>query len=125
MEWVKRLALALAGALFLMIAAVDFARTRDFVSRSQPGEATVVSLYAGTSHPKLTFTDPRGDTIEFYASGWISHRVGERVPVRFLASDPRGSVQVDEPGSLWFLPVLFGLLGSGALIAGLFTKRRR
>lgn len=117
--------LALVGAVFLTVSCITIVMTQGFVSRAQHSEATVVSLYAGTSHPTLEFTDSKGEKFEFHGTGWTSHRMGDRVPVLFLESDPVTSVKIDEPGSLWFLPAMFGLLGGSALLIGLFAILRR
>jgi hypothetical protein len=111
-----------AGLLFVGISVITSLVTRDFISNAQRAEATVVSLYAGSSHPKLEFVRPDGEKVDFYGSGWISHRVGDRVPVLYLKD---GAAKIDEPGSLWFLPGMFGALGGAALLVSVFMFLRR
>jgi hypothetical protein len=111
--------LAVAGAAFVALSVLGVLNTNSFISRAKRGEATVVSLYAGSSHPKFEFVDPNGEKLSFYGTGWISHRVGDRVPVLFLDSDSRKTVKLDEPGALWFLPGAFGFFGGAALLTGL------
>ena len=116
--------LALAGVLFVGIAVVIGVSTREFISNAQGGEATVVSLHAGSAHPKLEFVRADGKTLEFYGSGWISHRVGDRVPVLYEANGTPSSIELDEPSTLWFLPGMFGALGSVAFLVGLYVSLR-
>lgn len=116
--------LALAGCVFVALALLITAHTNRFIARASRAEATVVSLYAGSSHPKFEFIDPHGEKLNFYGSGWISHRVGDRVPVLFLENDPHGTAQLGEPGALWFLPGAFVLLGGAALLIGLTVLLR-
>jgi hypothetical protein len=119
------LALALVGAVFLAISSIVIVMTQRFTTVARRAEATVVSLYAGPSHPKIEFIGPTGEKFEFYGSGWTSHRVGDGVHVLFLDSDPEASARLDEPGSIWFLPSMFALLGGGALVVGLLVVLRR
>jgi hypothetical protein len=118
------LVMALVGAVFLMLSCIGILLTQAFVERAQRGEAVVVSLHRGPSHPKIEFIGSKGEKIEFYGTGLTSHRVGDRVSVLFLDSDPETSVRLDEPGSLWFLPSVFGVLGGAALVVGLFILLR-
>jgi hypothetical protein len=102
----------------------DVLTTREFLAHAQQTEGTVISLYAGPSHPDIEFADLQGQKHRFPGTGFISFKPGDRVKVAYLANDPHRKAQVDEPGSLWFSAANSGVLGLGLLIAGTYLVVR-
>jgi len=117
----------LAGTALLAFVWLGAQAKTEFAHDARRAEGIVVALQAGPAHPKIEFADTNGNKVAFFAGGWISHRVGDRVQVLFLEDAPLATAQLDEPGSRWFLLTIVGTLGGGMLIGGslILARRRR
>lgn len=101
---------------------------RDDVA-AQHVTGVVTALNAGEAHPEIDFTTRAGKHVSFPAGGLISHEVGDRVRVSYDPKDPLATAQLEESGSLYFLPTIFGTIGLGfmapAVITSFATRKRR
>jgi hypothetical protein len=110
------LLLGLAAGIGGAIAAVS-------LSGDQHADGTVVDLsYGGRSYdPVVEFTGPSGNTVRF--TSWVGSNppawdVGEHVDVLYDPDNPRDAV-IDAYWQKWFLPTLFGLIGTPFLLLGI------
>lgn len=127
-----RVRAVLRGTFFLSIGAITLAfggiwgdRQRSFLARASLAEGVVSDLYSGAAHLLISFSDKAGQTYDFYTSGWISYRKGQRVRVLYLPDNPKRSAQLDDAGALWFTPLLLGMLGLLHVSAGVYIIARR
>ena len=113
-----------AGVATLMMVAFSVWGTSRLVRHGLRAKGIVTALYAGTSHPKVEFVARDGTTFVFPGNGFVSHRVGDAVTVLYAAENPGPSAVLEEPGALWMFNVSTGMLGLGAVAAGLYLLRR-
>jgi hypothetical protein len=110
-------------AIALLTAAGYTAAVRlAFIRNAAAAEGTVVELSAGGSHPQIEFITAAGEQVSYPQGGFIfGYKLGDRVPVRYLPSDPRGTASIGTVGALWFAPLLLTILGGLFAIAALLT----
>jgi hypothetical protein len=75
----------------------------------------------------VRYTPPNGDSITFASSLSSSHpsyKVGDTVPGLYVPNQPR-TARIDDFGSLWFLPLLLGVIGLAFTVGGLWPHRGR
>jgi hypothetical protein len=110
-------------AIALLVAAGYAAAIRlAFIRSAATAEGTVVELNAGGSHPQIEFTTAAGEHVSYPQGGFIfGYKPGDRVPVRYLPSDPRGTASIDAAGALWFVAALLATLGLLFAAAALLT----
>ena len=99
--------------------------TADFLRSARRAEGTVTALEAGNSHVRVEFMDQSGRRVVFPGNGWISHRVGERVPVVYSDDNPTATAHLDEPGSVWSWTVSLAAIGVGLSLTGTYLIRKR
>jgi Protein of unknown function (DUF3592) len=100
------------------------------ISGDRYADGTVVDLLgSGRYRAVVEFVAPDGATTRF--TSWVSTspppaEVGEHVGVRYNPDNPQDAV-IDQYWQIWFLPTLFGILGSPFLLLGfaMFTLARR
>ncbi|MCM2490869.1 DUF3592 domain-containing protein [Burkholderia glumae] len=102
------------GLVLALAAASSVYRTAEFSAASAVTTGTVVRLLAGAHHPEIVFEAADGRHYRRAIGTWRSLAAGERVPVRYLADNPDGSVEIDFDADIWSLPVFL------CLMAGLF-----
>ena len=116
------------GVVFVIVAAWILVSTIQFRGRAQSAEGVVVELVARsgskggvTYAPVYEFTDRNGESHRVQSSSSsnpASYDVGERVTVRYEPAEP-GDARIDGFMDNWFLPTIFGGIGSiFALIGG-------
>ena len=72
-----------------------------FVREASSANGIVVELKFGTSHPKIEFTLPNNEQVTYYQGGLIAgYKIGDKVHVLYLESDPRGTACIDTPGAI-------------------------
>jgi len=128
----------------LLLVALGFAiYTAHFIHRSAVAEGKVLSLRevispsdgpnqneSITYAPIFTFKAADGASYIISSETGISppgFAVGETVRVLYSPSNP-AEARIDSFAQLWFTPMIFGLLGVGAIAAGLLLlkmERRR
>jgi hypothetical protein len=107
---------ALAGAIWLTVEQWHFLE----IAQRAPGE--VVALNAGGSHPQIRFNGPDGQAISYPEGGLIwGYREGMQVEVLFDPAHPRRTAVVNDIGAIWGMSMLFGGIGAGLLLGGLWT----
>lgn len=107
-------ALSLAGWL-----ALEKGRFLDAAQRA-PGE--VVALNAGGSHPEIRFKGPDGQAISYPQGGLIwGYSEGMQVEVLFDPAHPKRTAVVNDTGAIWGMSMLFGGIGAGLFLGGLWT----
>lgn len=122
MERVKAIVFLLVGAGLFGLALVTATGVRRFVAHSEVARGRVSRLNAGGSHPQITFTTLRGETISFPQGGLIAgYKPSDEVRVRYRAADPRLSACIESFGALWSAPIMLGFLGFGLGLAGLLN----
>lgn len=123
--------LALVGSVLMMSAMVSHARS----------DATtgIVVAFSGVTPPPsqkgpppqpsvapvVVFTGADGSERRFTArwhSSEPAHALGDRVPVRYLRSDP-ASAWIDSFAESWLLPLIFSGLGGAFLMIGWLVSR--
>jgi hypothetical protein len=121
------LALAAAGAVFLVLGVRSFLRTRRFVSQatSATGTVTDVQTRTSTSHtgdgprlrtyryPVVRFQTQDGRTVEFESetgTSGFSQKPGEQVEVLYDPLKPE-EARIKTFMMLWFAPLIFTVVG--------------
>lgn len=117
------------GVLFVTVAIVSATNTRTFVAQASGAHGTVVDMvrrkstdsdHSDTYAPVVRFVTDTGETIEFTSdtsSNPPSYSRGERVEVLYRPLAPRNA-RINDFESLWASPLMFGGLGSIALLIG-------
>lgn len=123
LSWAWRL-FAAVGVVVLVVGAVVFVRTAQFVAGAERGTGTVIELSRGTNseggvtyYPVVRFTTSEGEAIEFVSSTGSSPPFavpGDRVDVLYDPDDPYNA-KLDGFLDLWLLPGGFVVMG-GVLI---------
>jgi hypothetical protein len=124
-ERVQGTLLGVAGLCVIGLAIFAWHLKTEFLRHAQRAEGTVTALKAGTSHVLIEFNDHAGNRIEFPGNGWISHRVGERVPVVYSEDNPIPTAQLDEPGAIWGWTGSLAFIGSVLSLTGAYTFGKR
>jgi hypothetical protein len=107
------------GILMLILALVLWSKTRGFIARAASTQGTVTELVevrddddgSLTFKPVVKFVAASGEEISFtssYSSRPAPYDVGETVEVIYLPGDAR----IKGFGSLWFGPLILGVLGT-------------
>ncbi|UAJ09548.1 DUF3592 domain-containing protein [Polymorphobacter megasporae] len=70
-------------------------------------------------HPLIEFATADGQTMRYNQNGMGSQRIGSHMPLRYLASDPRGTAIVATFWSTWSQVILPLIPAIGAIVLGL------
>ena len=90
------------GIVLLITGSALAVSRRQFVREAITANGIVVELKFGTSHPKIEFTLPNNERIAYYQGGLITgYKVGDKLHVLYLESDPRGTACIDTLGAIW------------------------
>ncbi len=96
-------------------------KTYRFVSRATTAQGMVTALDAGGSHPKIKFSDAKGEDIEYSQNGLIfGYQVGDQPTVLYDARNPREAC-VNTFGALWGFQTLGLFLGICFVAVGGFA----
>ena len=115
------------GPICMIVGAVSYFRTRNFIARASVAEGVVVEMVErrgenGTMFaPVYSFSDGLGESHTVYSSTSSyppSHRVGDRVTVLYEPESPEDAC-LDEFFDLWGFAVIPGGIGLGHFVIGL------
>jgi hypothetical protein len=129
-KWLGRAFLGV-GAILIVVSLGSAGLTLRFVHRSARATGNVVGMEESDSgdgrtfHPVVRFAPASGFPREFRSSFGAnppSYRVGDEVRVLYDPADP-GRASIDSFLSLWFVPLLTGIMGPIALALGLSQAR--
>jgi hypothetical protein len=108
------------GLLFLTVAICSVQSTRTFLGQASTARGTVIDMVRRQSNdsdtyaPVVRFSTEMGETIEFTSSTSSNppgYRTGESVEILYRPIAPRDA-RINDFGSLWASPLMFGTLGS-------------
>lgn len=106
------------GAILLLIALFFGISTQLFISQAEVANGTVISAASPNTTRRtvatISFTAANGQQVEFnsqVSSSPPEFTAGQRVLVYYDPANPAGSARPNSFLSLWFLPMLFGILG--------------
>ncbi|MGI4796212.1 MAG: DUF3592 domain-containing protein [Janthinobacterium lividum] len=117
-----RIAFALGGAGLLVAAYLLASSIMSFRTGATRAEGTVTALSAGGSHPVIRFTTADGSAFSFSSNGLIfGYRAGDRVAVLYDKAAPQRSAALDAVGSLYFFPLMLGLIGASFIVVPLLS----
>jgi len=127
-------AAAILTIVMSRVFSADAERRQRFFVESVPADAEVVRLWqtSDDSHRRMmdyTFTAPEGRArgrAPLSTAAWRALHVGDRVAIRYRASDPTESYPAGvgpEAPPVWLAPLIGAAMASGAV--GLFTVVRR
>ena len=113
---------SLGVAMLLVAGTLAWFRSSAIAARTH-ADGTVVELthYGKGFRPVVEFTPASGQAVRFtsvVASNPPAFRVGERVGVYFDVANP-GDAFIDTFWQLWFLPMIFTLIGAPLALLGL------
>ena len=123
---ITQVVLGTLGVALLVGAWLMHADTNRFLRASRIAEATVIALPHGPLHPTIRFVDAGGKTIEYQENGGDPVQIGQRVRVRYLAEDPKGTARLGGSGvggTERRLGLLGALLLIGAVTGPILVKR--
>jgi hypothetical protein len=131
-KWVLRLFLAI-GVGLLVVGAVAFVRTAQFVAEAERATGTVIYLSGETDsegdvlyHPVVSFTTSEAETVQFVSavgSSPPSAEPGDRVDVLYDPDDPYDA-KLSGFFDLWFSSGVLGILGGMFIGIPLFIRHR-
>lgn len=111
------------GILLLIAAGILSFGTVRFLRDAAHADGVVIALNAGGSHPQIRFELPDGRPISYSQGGWIAgYQVGDRVDVRYRASDPVATATIAAIGSVWAWPIALAFLGTVFALAGMLNR---
>ena len=133
-----RLMVLMAGVGFLFAFIFYFLDTSKFISSSENATGTIVGYYErhtthATSsdersyHAQVKFITDEGKDIRFtsdYGNNYRPYDIGEDVEVLYDPEWPKDA-RIKSFWSLWFLPIVFGLLCVSFIYTGLFGERQQ
>ena len=119
-----------SSVLILCLCAFFYRRAAHFKKTAVEVQGTVVELRAGSGgghegtayYPIVKFADRAGHEHTLYSrigSYPPAYAVGEAAPVLYDPADPQRA-KINSFIGLWFLPLIFGILGALDFLTGLF-----
>lgn len=128
MNWFRSHTLGALGAIFLIVGVpfliigiVTVISTLNFLQGAQKTSGTVAAIISYTDSdgdllykPKVIFTTLDGKQIEYVpntGSNPSTHREGDTIAVYYKAANPQNA-KIDSFMDLWFLSLIFGILGA-------------
>lgn len=125
------IALFALALVLLLLAGGLVALKLQFLAKAQRAKGAVVSMRSDRPaetgapsqllQPVIGFVTAQGDEVEFIGGPPSSpprYRIGDTVPIRYLADDPAGSARVESFRGFWLAPTLLAALSvPAALVA--------
>lgn len=117
------------GGLGILAALFLYMRGRKFLSTALSAQGRLADNVAGTDseggtvyYPVVEFTAADGQQVRFQGSVGSSrpkYQPGQAVPVRYSPTNPQDA-RLPGVFGMWFLPLLFGVMGIGFAAGGVF-----
>lgn len=115
----KGLFFGFASVVIFIIAGCIANYQYNFLSHAQKAAGVVKFLNAGGSHPEIEFTTKSGEVVSYPQGGMMSgYEPGQAVEVFYNAENPSLTPVIDDPGAIWGMATLIGVIGLAFLWGG-------